>query len=225
MYISESLLRNKSKSPSNVNISMEKKIQNRSAILKSGSKRKLDDGYSGTSKESKKIMFKDYNSMNTIENQTFTKLENVQNQEGDLSDSTLKANLTEKMTEKGYDTNLSDKILINNTFGIDNSNITSTATESNLIEKKMENLIKYSVINIPPICALCSESFESYIDVLKHKIKIHLSKGQNQFFCPICYEKFFCNNDLIEHLDEHTGVYSFVCLLCSGNYYNLETLR
>lgn len=89
----------------------------------------------------------------------------------------------------------------------------------------MRRLINHSVINIPSICALCSESFDTYLDVLKHKIKIHLSKGQNTFYCPICYEKFNSNSILIEHLNEHKDVHSYVCLLCSGNYYTEETLR
>lgn len=99
-------------------------------------------------------------------------------------------------------------------------------TETNrLLELRMQNLINQVVLNIPEVCAICLDTFDTYVDVLKHKIETHLGSNQDFFFCPICHEKFFSNKNLVEHLNDHSDVYSFICILCSGNFYTEKTLR
>ncbi|KAJ8671230.1 hypothetical protein QAD02_002489 [Eretmocerus hayati] len=90
---------------------------------------------------------------------------------------------------------------------------------------RLRMLVESFVLNMPDICAICLQQFGSYLDVLKHKICSHMSSEQEYYFCPVCHDKFFSSSDLIVHLDGHANIQSFICTICSTNFYTDETLR
>lgn len=114
-----------------------------------------------------------------------------------------------------------------------NNSVSSTETSKPVIdsevkkvsELRMQSLIKHVVLNNPKSCTICSDSFDTYLGMLRHKIQMHLNPEEHCFFCPICQEKFFSHKILVNHLNDHKDVSSFMCVLCSDNFYTEEMLR
>ena len=213
-------------------------IQEKSVTTKSGSKRKIesDNSFSQISKVPKKVMFQD----NDYGDENMQYIELGDNQENKLSNSIPKIeddlntivqiNVIEDGTGKilqNYDVPVS-KHPSNFTNSITTEFIKTTLEDTNsnkFMEIRLKNLVRHIVLDLPEVCTICSQFFESYIEVLKHKVQIHLNTDQECFFCPICHGKFYSNYHLVKHLNDHTDVCSFICILCSGNFYTEESLR
>ncbi|KAL7287761.1 hypothetical protein TKK_0018142 [Trichogramma kaykai] len=92
-------------------------------------------------------------------------------------------------------------------------------------ELRMKNLIKQIILDIPDICPICSQQFESYLEVLKHKIECHIDHEENDIQCPVCNEKFYSSSSLVDHLNEHVDIKLFVCALCSKHLHTEGKMR
>ncbi|XP_011494099.1 PREDICTED: zinc finger protein 510-like [Ceratosolen solmsi marchali] len=218
-------------------------LEKSSVQTKAGHKRKLENSNSINEllKVPKKVMFKenDYNVENiefieVSENEMSKANENVHGNATDDLNSVLNFNLSQNNTEKDFqhddglecsNSHISD--VLSNSLSVNEhyDNALSDSDAEKIIELRMQNLLKRIVLTIPEVCTECSQTFETHLDVLKHKIETHLSFYEDHYFCPICQEKFFTNYYLIDHLIEHKDIDSYVCTLCFGNFYNEDTVR
>lgn len=89
--------------------------------------------------------------------------------------------------------------------------------------KRVASAVKFFTMAYPEFCTLCSQQFDTYNEVLKHKVHDHIPKA-NQYVCPVCKLIFPKKQNLINHLDEHVDVQSYTCLLCDKNYYTEASL-
>jgi hypothetical protein len=218
-------------------------FENSSIQVKTGLKRKLENSNSINefSKVPKKVMFKenDFNDENIqfieiSENEIGKNNEHVDCKAEDDLRTIVNFTLNQNDSEKNdifqndiLDSN--DQTSNNLTSSLPvlehYENVTCDSDTEKVFELRMQNLIKQLVLSIPEICTICSQSFETYLDVLKHKIETHQNFNEDHCFCPICQKKYFSNYNLIQHLNEHKDIYSFVCILCFGSFYTEDTLR
>ncbi|XP_058793857.1 zinc finger and BTB domain-containing protein 24-like [Phymastichus coffea] len=193
--------------------------------LKQGFKRRLDldDSYNQLTKVPKKVMFKDseYDDENT---------QYIEVTENPKAQKELKPNERTLPSTK-IDSNILNKKI--RSFKTSNNSMASTeisksavdSSNKKLYELRMENLIKHVILKNPKSCTICSDSFDTYLSMLRHKISMHMNPDEQSFYCPVCQEKVFSHKLLLKHLDNHKDIHSFMCVLCSENFYTTEQMR
>ncbi|XP_023246815.1 zinc finger protein 652 isoform X2 [Copidosoma floridanum] len=122
--------------------------------------------------------------------------------------------------EKTYETGNVPKVRMNSL-----PSIPPNEEYQNTLENRMNVVMKYATLNFPEICTICSGSFESHTEVLKHKLECHLKPDQTNYFCPICHESFSSNRDLVDHIYIHEDIHCLICVFCSNCFYTEESLR
>ena len=213
---------------------------NHNQLRNSGYKRyRENDSYNALTKVPKKVMFEDQldENMQYIEHEKRVSRSSLKENEGAVVQINVIENSTGKVVENfDIPINKNDERIpkenedYSDYFKTSNEDsqkiIDSQNSDSNkIMDLRIKNLIQQVVLNIPNICPICSQFFDTYIEVLKHKAECHNDSNEDFQICPVCQEHFYSNSNLIEHLNVHVDIQSYVCSLCSNNFYTEANLR
>lgn len=216
----------------------QNEFQDKSEPMKAGLKRKIDcdNSYNQLTKVPKKVMFKD-----TEEDLQYIEIsDNLDKvQDNSLSKGTADGNNTVVQINVIEDT--TGKIVQNYDFPISKETPTKNSSDAlasfeftkkspdenirKILETRMQSLIRQVILDIPEVCDVCTEYFDSYQDVVKHKAMLHMNMDDEYFYCPVCHDKFFSNTDLLTHIDKHIDAHSYICCLCTCSLHTEDTMR
>ncbi|OXU31088.1 hypothetical protein TSAR_014245 [Trichomalopsis sarcophagae] len=213
-------------------------LKDKSESMKPKLKRKMDsdNNYNQLTKVPKKVMFKDTEEdlqfIEVSDNQDRMQDDYLLKETNDENNTVVQINVIENSTGKivqNYDIPVCKETPVkNSTESLVSFEFTKKSPDENvrkILETRMKSLIRQVILDIPQVCDICTEFFDSYQDVVKHKAMIHMNMNDEYFYCPVCQDKFFSNTDLMTHIDKHKDAHSYICSLCSCSLHTEDTMR